>query len=237
MSNAPAVFAAAAWPATGELVIMKKQVAVAILAIAGTVFAVGCGKLYSSSNPMPNAPSSSGDAPTAVPSSLQKASSSANGQSRVGFGFNAIVSGFRTGKVFVSGGGSFDLSTHVTSAGGGFNCIESVLQGPLSVSVNTNDPGACLSGEGVRWDTAALLDGTSFRCTGAQSEILKPVVADDHLVVLQSDFYRAGNGNNESFHAQMIVADHDIAPTDFPGVNVWVQGVGCGVAQSVNFSK
>lgn len=177
------------------------------------------------------------DAPSGVALPLPQQPPSAHGQSRVGFGFNAIVSGFNTGKVFVTGGGSFDLSAHVASGGGGFNCIESVLQGPLSVSVNPNSPGACLSGEGVRWDTASLLNSTGFKCTGAKDETLKPAVTGDHVVVLQSDFYRAGNGNDESFHAQMIVSDRDIAPADFPGVNVWVQGVGCGVAQSVNFSK
>jgi len=54
--------------------------------------------------------------------------------------------------------------------------------------------------------------------------------------VLQADFYRAGDGNDESFHAQMIVSATDIAP-DVPGLqNLWVQGVGCGTA-IVNFSN
>jgi hypothetical protein len=181
-------------------------------------------------------PSASSIAPSAGASSADQPSASAHGQGRVGFGFNATVSGFLHGKVFVTGGGSFDLSAHQAVGNGGFRCIESVLQGPLSTSINPNDPGACLSGEGVRWDTASLLDSTMFKCTGANAETLKPAVTGDHVVVLQSEFYRAGNGNNESFHAQIIVSDRDIAP-DFPGVNVWVQGVGCGAAQSVNFSK
>jgi hypothetical protein len=46
-------------------------------------------------------------------------------------------------------------------------------------------------------------------------------------VVLLADFYRAGDGNEESFTANMIVSAVDIAP-DLSGVqNVWVQGVGC----------
>jgi hypothetical protein len=49
--------------------------------------------------------------------------------------------------------------------------------------------------------------------------------------VLQADFYRAGDGNDESFTAQMIVSETDIAP----GVNLWIQGVGCGKA-IVHFS-
>ena len=47
---------------------------------------------------------------------------------------------------------------------------------------------------------------------------------------------RAGDANDESFTAQMIVSATDIAP-DIPGLqNLWVQGVGCGTA-IVNFSN
>ena len=54
-------------------------------------------------------------------------------------------------------------------------------------------------------------------------------------MVLQADFYRAGDGNDESFTAQMIVSEQDLAP-DIPGVQtLWVQGVGCGSA-IVNFN-
>jgi hypothetical protein len=54
--------------------------------------------------------------------------------------------------------------------------------------------------------------------------------------VLQADFYRAGDGNDESFTAQMIVSAGDIAP-DIAGVqNVWIQGVGCAPAVA-NFSS
>jgi hypothetical protein len=64
---------------------------------------------------------------------------------------------------------------------------------------------------------------------------LKTAKTSDTTVVLQADFYRAGDGNEESFTAQMIVSATDIAP-DIPGVqNVWVQGVGCGTA-IVHFS-
>ena len=48
---------------------------------------------------------------------------------------------------------------------------------------------------------------------------------------LQADFYRAGDANDESFTGQMIVSASEIAP----GVNLWVQGVGCGNA-TVHFS-
>jgi hypothetical protein len=50
-----------------------------------------------------------------------------------------------------------------------------------------------------------------------------------------SSFYRAGDGNDESFTAQVIVSDGDLAD-DISGVqNLWVQGVGCGTA-IVNFN-
>ena len=140
----------------------------------------------------------------------------------VGFGFNARhVAGFPTGEVFLTGGGAFNSSTGFVHSGGGFTCTSQVNQGPLA---------GCLTGQGVRWDTAALLSGTMFKCTGALTEALKPASTDDHTVVLAADFYRAGDGNDESFNANMIVSAVDIAP-DVPGVqNVWVQGVGCATA-------
>jgi hypothetical protein len=152
----------------------------------------------------------------------------------VGFSLNGTVSGFPKGIVNLTGGGAYDRASHDVEAGGGFRCLDAVLQGPLSTSINPNDPGPCLKDEGVRWDTAALLDSTMFKCTAAAS--LEPAVTSDHEVVLQADFYRAGDGNDESFTAVMIVSDHDIS-ANFPGVNVWVQGVGCGTAREVNFAR
>jgi len=154
---------------------------------------------------------------------------------QAGFGFNGSVSGFPTGAVNVTGGGAYGLPDFVHSAGG-FSCLADVKQGPLSISVNPNDPGPCLAGQGVRWDTAQLLPSTTFKCTGAATEVLKTANASDTTVVLQADFYRAGDGNDESFRAQMIVSATDIAP-DISGLqNLWVQGVGCGTA-IVNFSN
>jgi hypothetical protein len=151
------------------------------------------------------------------------------------FGFNGTVSGFPTGEVFVSGGGAYGLATHFVRSSGGFSCLQDVEQGPLSTSIN-DDPGPCLMDEGVRWDTVELLDSTNFKCTGAGSELLKTATTSDTTVVLQADFYRAGDGNDESFTAQMIVSSIDIAP-EIDGVqNLWVQGVGCGTA-IVHFSN
>jgi hypothetical protein len=156
-------------------------------------------------------------------------------QPRVAFGFNAPrISGFPTGAVRLTGGGSFDLTTGTGNSAGGFDCLADVLQGPLSVNRSPKSVGPCLRGQGVRWDTAELLRGTTFKCTGAAGEALKPAATNDDTVVLQADFYRAGNGNDESFTAQMIVADHDLAPDIAGTQNIWVQGVGCGTAE-VNF--
>jgi len=152
---------------------------------------------------------------------------------RQGFGFNGTVSGFPTGAVFLTGGGSFDAATASNvvptetdvKSGGGFRCVAAVAQGPLA---------GCAAGQGVRWDTAQLLASTTFRCTGADAA--KRAATGAGTVVLLADFYRAGDGIDESFTAQIIVSDTDIAP-DIPGEQtLWVQGVGCGTAR-VNFSR
>jgi hypothetical protein len=148
------------------------------------------------------------------------------------FGFNGTVSGFATGAVRITGGGAYDLASSFVHSAGGFRCLEDVRQGPLSASINPNDPGPCLEDEGVRWDTAGLLTSTGFKCTGADTG--KTAFTTDKTVVLQGDFYRAGDGNDESFTAQMIISETEIAPNDFPGANMWVQGVGCGTG-IVNF--
>jgi len=141
---------------------------------------------------------------------------------KVGFGFHARdVSGFPTGSVSLTGGGAFDLTTSTIHAGGGFSCTHEVDQLFLA---------GCLQGQGVRWDTDTVLSSTMFKCTGAVGEAPKPAITGSDTVVTQADFYRAGDANDESFTAQMIVSTRDIAP-DIQGVqNVWVQGVGCGAA-------
>jgi hypothetical protein len=157
---------------------------------------------------------------------------------QVGVGFNAAsISGFRPGgEVFLTGGGAYDPQTASNTdpesgfvhSNGGFRCLQDVGQGPLQ---------GCLQGEGIRWDTDGLLASTPFKCTGASTEPGKTAVTDAHTAVLESDFYRAGDGNDASFKSvKVIVADHDIA-NDIPGVqNVWIERVGCGTA-NVNFSS
>jgi hypothetical protein len=148
------------------------------------------------------------------------ASPAAASSPNTGFGFNARhISGFPTGEVTLTGGGAFNATTGFAHSGGSFSCTGPVGQGPLA---------GCLTDQGVRWDTANLLRSTTFKCTA--SETLQPAATDNDTVVLSADFYRAGDGNDESFNANMIVTTHDL-DRDLPGIqNVWVQGVGCTTA-------
>ena len=142
---------------------------------------------------------------------------------KTGIGFNDTVSGFPTGVVRLTGGGAFSLATGFVKSSGGFRCLETVAQGPLA---------GCQAGEGVRWDTVELLSSTTFKCTGAATEPAKTAVTDEQTVVLLADFYRAGDANDESFTAQIIVSEVDIAP-DIPGTQtLWIQGVGCGSGEA-----
>jgi hypothetical protein len=139
-----------------------------------------------------------------------------------GFGFNArAIAGGGVGAVDLTGGGAFSATTGFVHSGGGFNCTTTVGQGPLA---------GCLQGQGVRWDTASLLRATMFKCTA--SEALAPASTSADTVVLSADFYRAGDGNDESFNANMIVTARDLDQS-LPGTqNVWIQGVGCATANT-----
>jgi hypothetical protein len=146
----------------------------------------------------------------------------------IGFGFNATdISGFPRGAATLTGGGSYNPGTGIVHSAGGFRCTSDVGQGPLA---------GCLTGQGVRWDTVELRASTSFKCTGAAAESLKIASTDEDTVVLLADFYRAGDGNDESFTAQMIVSADDIAPDVAGTQNAWIQGVGCASAIA-NFSS
>ena len=159
---------------------------------------------------------------------LLTAATASAARGNIGFGFNATnISGFPTGAARLTGGGSYNPVSGVAKSAGGFRCTSNVGQGPLT---------GCLAGEGVRWDTVELLRSTTFKCTGSAAESLKTAITDENTVVLLADFYRAGDGNDESFTAQMIVSADDIAP-DLAGIqNVWIQGVGCASAIA-NFSS
>ena len=170
---------------------------------------------------------------TAAKSNSAAPASSLAAGGNVGFGFNARdISGI-SGAVTLTGGGAYDPDTAGSAdpfvhSGGGFRCTDDVGGiGLLS---------GCLAGQGVRWDTAdtaGLLTSTLFKCTAADPA--KTAFTTDNTVVLAADFYRAGDGNDESFNAKMIVSDTDIDPDITGDQNVWIQGVGCASA-SVNFS-
>jgi hypothetical protein len=162
------------------------------------------------------------------------AAASAAGEARDAFGFHSTdIAGFPTGNVILTGGGAYDPGTTFAHSGGHFRCSASVLQGPLSTSIKDGAP--CLAGQGIRWDTAGLLASTTLKCTGAAAEPLKTATTGDTTVVLAADFYRQGDGDDESFTAKMVVSEHDLAP-DIAGVQiVWIQGVGCGTG-SANFN-
>ena len=147
------------------------------------------------------------------------ASATSATSSRSGFAFFARdISGAPAGSVTLVGAGAFDVSSGFSHSGGLFRCAETVGQGPLA---------GCQAGQGGRWSTDSLLASTGFKCTGDPAEALKTAIADARTAVLHANFFRAGDGNQPSFGANVIVAANDIAP-DIGGVqNVWVQGVGC----------
>jgi hypothetical protein len=155
-------------------------------------------------------------------------SSAAFAKDNTGFGFNARdIRGGTAGAVSLTGGGAFDASTGFGHPGGGFSCTESVGQGPLA---------GCRAGEGTHWKTDSVLASTAFKCTSSSGEALKTATTSADTVALHAGFYRAGDGSHESFTANVFVSTRDLAP-DIAGMqNVWVQGVGCGVA-GVHFSS
>jgi len=150
----------------------------------------------------------------------------------VAFGFQSGgVTGFGPGIVSLTGGGSYDPSSASSEetvfghGNGGFSCLNTVDQLNLI---------GCQTGQGVRWDTERLLVSTPFKCTAAEAG--RTAITDEHTVVFQADFYRAGDANDESFRAKMIVADHDLDDQQLGVQNVWIQGVGCSTG-TVNFSQ
>lgn len=143
------------------------------------------------------------------------------------FAFNATsISGFPSGEISLTGGGTYQPQSGFLHTGGGFRCTRDINQGPLA---------GCKAGEGIRWDASEIVASTGFKCTGAATEAPKTATTDDRTIVMRADFYRQGDGVNESFTALMIVSANDLDP-DRPGIqNLWVQGVGCGEA-FVNFN-
>jgi hypothetical protein len=130
------------------------------------------------------------------------------------------IAGAPTGSVAMVGSGIYDTSTGSLHATGAFQCTDSVAQGPLA---------GCLGGQGTHWNSTTLNATQRFVCG---TDAPKTVTTDGQTVAFNASFFRAGDVT-PSFHANVIVSAHDIAP-DVQGVqNTWIQGVGCGSALQV----
>jgi len=147
----------------------------------------------------------------------------AHGQSpQHSFNFNAAsVSGIGTGEVRITGGGTFDPVAGVVKAGGSFRVTQDINAGPLA---------GLKAGEGVKWDTDEIVPSFGIKCTGAETP--RTVFTGTNTVVMNAEFYRAGDGNNASFHAVMFVSTDDQDSGLSGAQTVWIQGVGCGEAQA-----
>ena len=172
----------------------------------------------------------------AVPIVVLGASAAGAAGPNTSFGFNARdITGLNanSGAVTLTGGGAFNSSsTHPAHSGGSFICTSTVV-----VAGNPPNPpllNGCQAGEGVRWDSDTLVPIQTFKCE-ATEQVANTVSTSDDTVVLHADFYRAGDGTEESFQANMIVSAHDIDNTLAGLQNVWVQGVGCATG-AVHFS-
>jgi len=142
------------------------------------------------------------------------------------FNFNArSVSGFADAEVFITGGGTFDPVAGVVKAGGAFHVLRDITAGPLA---------GVKAGETVRWDAEELVRSFAIRCNGAETP--RTVFTDDNTVIMNADFYRAGDGNQASLHAVMFVSAEDEDGGLSGNQTVWIQGVGCGDAL-VNFHQ
>ena len=76
----------------------------------------------------------------------------------VGFSFHSPnITGISTGSAFLTGGGAFDPAGATVHAGGGFRCTNTIAGAPFA---------GCQTGQGVRWDTAAVLPVVTARASG-----------------------------------------------------------------------
>lgn len=186
----------------------KPWMSVMLLSMAFATLA-GCGSSKGSSPTSPGNPKYDATATT------QAALAHASGNQS--FAFNAENIG---GSVFLTGGGVFNLQSGFVKGGGGFRCTNDITSGPLA---------GCKAGEGVRWDIEKLLPSSGFKCSA--SDPAKTAVTDDNTVVMKVAFYRAGDGVNESFTANMFVSAEDENPDEDGIQNIWIQGVGCDDAR------
>lgn len=128
------------------------------------------------------------------------------------------VSGYPTGTMHITGGGSYDWrDSGYIRGSGSFTCATSVDQGPLA---------GCTERQGTRWSATDLLFSAEYACSPGDPPSV--AVTGPESVAFLADFYRKGDGRDASFRAKVIVSTADLAP-DVPGVqHVWIEGVGCG---------
>lgn len=150
--------------------------------------------------------------------------SSAHSQSRLqSFSFNAPSISGLSGEVSLTGGGVVNPGGGFVHTGGSFSVVNDITAGPLA---------GLRQGDGVRWDSDEVVPSVGFKCSGP--EVKRTVQTDDHTIILQADFYRAGDGNTAHFTAKMIISSQDLDDLEPGNQNIWIEGVGCGEAL-VNF--
>ena len=104
--------------------------------------------------------------------------------------FNATdTSGFPTGAGSLTGGGSYNSETGSPSR----------LAASAAHRRRPGPTGRSPHGEGVRRDTVA--ERAQLQVHRATAERLKTAITDENAIVFPADFYRAGDGNDESFIA------------------------------------
>jgi len=159
----------------------------------------------------------------AVAALLTPLSSNARSQtSQHSFNFNADgVRGIGTGEARIAGGGQYDPVSGVVKAGGSFRVLQDISAGPLA---------GLKAGEGVKWDSDETLPSFSIKCTGAETP--RTVFSGPNTVIMQAEFYRAGDGNTASLHAVMFVSSDDQDGGISGTQTVWIQGVGCDEARA-----
>jgi hypothetical protein len=182
---------------------------VMVLSMAFATLA-GCGSSKGNSPTSPGAPKY--DATATTPTALAHV-----GGGNQSFALQADNIG---GSVSLTGGGVFNVETGFVKGGGGFRVTQDIHGGPLD---------GAKEGEGVRWDIEKILPSSGFKCSA--SDPAKTAVTDDNTLVIQVDFYRAGDGVEESFTAKMFVSAEDENPDEDGIQNVWIQGVGCDGAR------
>ena len=184
----------------------RKQLVPVMLLSMAFVTLSGCGSSR-------NNPASPGYSATATTSA---AFAQAHGGNQ-SFALNADNIG---GSVSLTGGGVFNRASGFVKGGGGFRALQDITSGPLA---------GLKGGEGVRWSAGQILVSSGFKCSAADPA--KTAVTDDNTLVVQVDFYRAGDGDTASFTAKMFVSAEDENPDEAGVQNIWIQGVGCDNAR------